>query len=92
MPKLNLPQKKMTIDVEAGANLMNALLSAGLPVASSCHGDGICSMCRVKIEGLAAPPADFEVETLRRNKAQPDERLSCQVSVESDLTVSTKYW
>ena len=74
MPKLNLPQKNRTIDVEVGANLMNALLNAGLPVASSCQGEGICSMCKVKVEGHVAAPAFFESETLRRNKAEPDER------------------
>ncbi len=82
----------MTIDVESGVNLMNALLKSGLPVASSCHGDGVCTMCRVKLEGFAKPPEDFEVRALQRNKCGPDERMSCQVSVTSDLTVSTKYW
>jgi 2Fe-2S ferredoxin len=92
MPKISVPQKQMTIDVEAGANLMNALLEAGLPVASSCHGDGICSMCRMKIEGGVAAPSEFEVQTLTRNKCLSGERLSCQVSVESDIAVTTKYW
>ncbi len=92
MPKLVLPQRNLTIDVEAGANLMNALLGAGLPVASSCQGEGVCSMCKVKIDGKTAEPSFFESETLRRNKALPDERLSCQITVESDLTVSTRYW
>lgn len=92
MPKLILPQKNLTIDVEAGVNLMNALLNAGLPVASSCQGEGVCSMCKVKIEGQVAEPAFFESETLRRNKALPGERLSCQIAVEFDLTVSTRYW
>ena len=82
----------MTIDVEPGVNLMNALLEAGLPVASSCHGDGICSMCRVKIEGNVKPPADFEVQTLKRNKCVDGERLSCQVEVSDDIAVTTKYW
>ena len=82
----------MTIDVESGANLMNALLKAGLPVASSCHGDGVCTMCRVKLEGFANSPEDFEVQALKRNKCAEDERLSCQISVTSDLTVATKYW
>ena len=82
----------MTIDVEAGANLMNALLNAGLPVASSCQGEGVCSMCKVKIEGDVPEPAFFESETLRRNKTLPDERLSCQINVTTDLTITTRYW
>lgn len=83
----------MTIDVEPGANLMNALLKAGLPVASSCHGDGICSMCRMRISGgLVNPPAEFEINSLKRNKCAEDERLSCQIEVLGDITVETKYW
>ncbi len=82
----------MTLDVESGSNLMSALLEAGLPVASSCHGDGICSMCRVRLSGHINPPADFEINSLKRNKCEPNERLSCQVLVTSDLEVQTRYW
>lgn len=92
MPKLILPQKKMTIDVEPGTNLMNALLEAGIPVASSCQGDGICSMCKLSIEGVVQAPEPFETETLRRNKAMPEERLSCQIQVTHDLRVKARYW
>ncbi len=92
MPKVIVPQKNLTLNVEPGSNLMNALLEAGLPVASSCHGDGVCSMCRVQIEGEVAPPVRYEADSLSRNKCAPSERLSCQVSVNHDLTVRTKYW
>lgn len=82
----------MTLDVESGANLMNALLEGGLPVASSCHGDGICSMCRMRVAGEANAPASFESDSLKRNKCEADERLSCQITVTSDIEVRTKYW
>jgi 2Fe-2S ferredoxin len=92
MPKINIPQKKITLEVTSGSNLMNALLDAGVPVASSCHGEGVCSMCRVKIEGLVNVAEKFELETLKRNKCAVDERLSCQILVSSDVSVTTKYW
>ena len=100
MPKVSIPQKNLIFNVPHGANLMNSLLASGLPVASSCHGEGICSMCKVKVTGLAQPlvspvvkPAEsFEIETLKRNKCASDERLSCQISVTVDLIVITKYW
>lgn len=92
MPKINIPQRQLTLEVKAGSNLMNSLLEAGLPVASSCHGDGVCSMCRVKIEGDVAAPVNYEVEALKRNKCEPNERLSCQVEVIDDVSVVTKYW
>lgn len=92
MPKVSVPQRQMSFEVESGINLMNALINAGLPVASSCQGDAVCSMCRVKIEGETNPPDKIEHDCLVRNKALPDERLSCQITVTHDLTVRTKYW
>ena len=82
----------MTLDVEAGSNLMQVLLQAGLPVASSCDGDGICSMCRAKISGDVNPPELYEVDSLKRNKCEEGDRLSCQISITQDITVQTKYW
>ena len=92
MPKVSLPQKNLVLSIETDSNLMNALLSEGLPVASSCHGEGICSMCKVKIEGVVNPPENFEVETLKRNKCEANERLSCQIIVTGDLSITAKYW
>jgi len=92
MPKITLPQKNKTIEVSAGENLMTALLRAELPVASSCDGEGICSMCRVQIEGNLPPPSELESNTLSRNKCASDERLSCQITVAQDMLVRTKYW
>lgn len=92
MPKISIPQRQMSFEVESGINLMNALLLAGLPVASSCQGDAVCSMCRVVVEGETTAPDKVEHDCLVRNKAQPAERLSCQISVTHDLVVRTKYW
>lgn len=92
MPTIHVPQKQMSFEVTSGANLMTALMEAGLPVASSCLGDSVCSMCRVKIEGETSPPDKIEQDCLIRNKALSDERLSCQITVTDNLTVRTKYW
>ena len=92
MPTIHIPQKNLTLTVARGENLMQALQSAGLPVASSCLGDGICSMCKMTIEGAVPPPSELEVRTATRNKLSPSERLSCQIPVTSNLTVTTTYW
>lgn len=92
MPKIKIPQKNLTIHVEDGANLMSSLLLNQLPVASSCDGEGVCSMCKVKVTGTLSPAEQNELDTLARNKCEGDERLSCQISVTSDVTVTTKYW
>lgn len=92
MPKVSLPQKNLIFTVESNSNLMSSLLEMGIPVASSCHGEGICSMCKVKIIGLVNAPEKFETESLSRNKCEPDERLSCQILITDDLSVTAKYW
>lgn len=92
MPKIYVPQKNMTLEVTSGENLMQALQMAGIAVASSCLGDGICSMCRMTVEGVVTPASELELRTLSRNKLDSPNRLSCQINVTADLTVTTTYW
>lgn len=74
---------------------MQALLSAGLPVASSCRGDGVCAKCRIEIiEGKEnlTPEGDRESFLRERHDIPRAERVSCQVQVLGDLLVDTSYW
>lgn len=96
MPLVKLPQKKLTLEAPLGANLMRFLLDNNIPVASSCLGDGICSKCRVKVKVpgpvYGSGVSDLERTTLQRNRCGTDERLSCQITIEIDLEVTTTYW
>ncbi len=96
MPKkeitVTVPQKNLNFEVRNGSNLMQALLKAGLPVASSCLGDGICGKCRVAIKGKVNLANDLELQTLTKNNCDPDQRLACQVIVVDPIEVKTTYW
>lgn len=97
MPKISFEKKNRSqIEVSAGANLMRSLLDANIPVASSCHGDGVCAKCVVKIStGLDAlkPPNETEIFLREKFSLKNDQRISCQVLIENhDLTVDTTYW
>jgi 2Fe-2S ferredoxin len=95
MPKIQFVKNIPTIDVECGANLMQALLAAGLPVASSCNGDGVCSKCRIKIlsGGENISKIGALEQTLRdRNRIASGIRIACQSEVLGDITVDTDYW
>jgi 2Fe-2S ferredoxin len=93
MPSINVPQKNLVLQVNTGENLMLALQKAGVPVASSCLGEGICSMCKMNVQGNLADPKELEIRTLKRNKLTDSAiRLSCQIQVTSDITVITSYW
>lgn len=96
MPTIFFAQnKKNPIRVEQGANLMNSLLQNDVPVASSCHGEGVCSKCRIQIikgNGNLSPKTELERNLAERNNLKPDERISCQTQILDDITVSTGYW
>jgi ferredoxin len=82
-----------TVAVEAGTSLLEAARAAGLPVASACGADGVCGRCGMRI--LAGDPGDetaAEIEIKRRNRIEPDLRLSCRVRVESALAATATYW
>ena len=83
-------------DVSLDASLMDSLLANGLPVASSCRGDGVCTKCRLHVHALepnaVIPPSDFERGLLRKIGADPDERISCQTKVLGLIEVDADYW
>jgi len=95
MPVIRFAKNRPEIVVESGAELMKSLLEAGLPVASSCHGDGICSKCRILIVAGAEnlSPVNPREQMLRDRLRIPREyRISCQTRVLGDITIDASYW
>lgn len=88
------PQLK-PIEVPAGSNLMKALDDAGIPVASSCGGQGVCTKCLVKViegkENLSAKN-DLENDMQEIHEFDRNQRMSCQVEVNGDIQIDTDYW
>ena len=95
MPVIRFAKNFPERTVATGANLMEELLLAGLPVASSCHGDGICGKCRVRVIAGAENLSKIgSLEQLVRDRLKvPKEfRISCQTQVLGDIEVDTTYW
>ncbi len=95
MPVIRFAKNREPLTVEPGANLMDSLLAAGLPVASSCHGDGICAKCRIQIVAGAEnlSPINPREQILRdRLRIAREYRISCQTLVLGDITVDATYW
>lgn len=83
------------IEVDAGANLMEVVVAAGLPVASSCSGEGVCAKCRLNVlEGLdnLSPRDDLEEFLAERYELKNNQRISCQCRVLGDIKVDATYW
>lgn len=95
MPEISFAKNRAPVQVELGANLMQALLASGLPVASSCNGDGVCAKCRINIlrgaENLS-PENDTEIFLKEKNKLTSAQRISCQTQVLGDVQVDATYW
>lgn len=96
MPMIKFVQnKRKPIQVDSGASLMFSLLSEDVPVASSCHGNGVCAKCRIQIlqgaENLS-PVREIEKGLSVRNSLKSNERISCQTQVLGDIIIDANYW
>jgi 2Fe-2S ferredoxin len=95
MPRIQFRKNRPALEVPVGANLMQVLLEAGLPVASSCRGDGVCAKCRIEIvEGGKHLSLESDREAFLRDRFSLSraERISCQVQVLGDITIDASYW
>lgn len=74
---------------------MEALLSSGHPVASSCHADGVCAKCKITIvegEDNLSSENPTEVFLKEKHKLPRNVRISCQVEIKGDIVVDATYW
>ncbi|MBY0315437.1 MAG: 2Fe-2S iron-sulfur cluster binding domain-containing protein [Bdellovibrionales bacterium] len=93
--KVSLPQLNKTLTCDKGENLFRVLKDNGIPIASSCNGDGICGKCLVSIDSSDAdmpPMTELEEKWKAKNHFDKDQRLSCQLPVTTNLIVKTTYW
>lgn len=88
MPTVTVEGEK-SFEVAPSTKLVLAITDAGIDIMHRCGGHARCTTCRVQvISGDLAPMEEAERERLaREGDLGPDIRLSCQVRVESDLTV-----
>lgn len=92
---ITLAKSRRVLEVDCGSNLMQSLLAADLPVASSCHGDGVCAKCRIQVIGGAAnlsPENDLEKFLREKFALRKNVRISCQTQVLGDVEIDATYW
>ena len=93
MPTLRFKPSGTLIDVAKGTLLIDAIRSAGLPIASACGDDLVCAKCGVRLlGGRVTRESRIERETKQRNRVPEELRLACAIRVHDDLTVSADYW
>jgi 2Fe-2S ferredoxin len=95
MPTIYLKKNRPQINTTSKDHLMKILMDAGIPVASSCGGDGVCGKCKVQIiDGINNLSTENETEKILRERLSIDQtqRISCQCHVLGDITIDTSYW
>lgn len=96
MPIITLLKTDRKIEVEPKSNLMKSLLSAQVPVASSCNGDGVCGKCKIQIvqgnSDSLSPCSELELHLSEKFSLKKNERISCQTRVNADVVVDATYW
>src|SRR3989339_189182 len=83
--KVTFLPDNLTIEVEAGENLLAAAAKAGLYIQASCGGDGVCGKCKDKIEQGAV--AANKAMQLSVEEHAAGFRMACQSSIIEDLVV-----
>lgn len=74
---------------------MQALLDNGIPVASSCKGQGVCGKCHIKIlKGAANLSAETpsELQLKEKNCISETSRISCQTKILGNIVIDADYW
>ena len=95
MPIITFLPSQKTIEVAKGTLLFDAVIRAGLPVASSCSADFVCGKCNLQVreggENLSAQ-REPERKLLRRDNKPESDRISCVTRVYGDCSVTATYW
>ncbi len=88
MATINI-EGESAITCEPGRRLVLCIEDAGIDILHRCGGNARCTTCKVQlVSGEPGPMEALERDRLAREASMgPDIRLSCQIRVQSDLTV-----
>jgi 2Fe-2S ferredoxin len=95
MPIIHFLKNRPPMTVDSDANLMSSLLEKGVPVASSCRGDGVCCKCLIEVVAgnqNLSPETERELFLREKYAFGKSARVSCQVKVLNDITIDASYW
>jgi uncharacterized 2Fe-2S/4Fe-4S cluster protein (DUF4445 family) len=72
----------------AGTTLLDAARAVGIQIASLCGGAGLCESCIVRLRtGDLSSPTREELSAREEGRLEEGERLACQASPRSDVTI-----
>ena len=86
MPSLTV-EGFSTVNVADGTRLVNAIESAGVDILHACGGNARCATCRVQFVSGEPQKMTIAERTKLDEKGLSGVRLSCQITVDGDMTV-----
>jgi ferredoxin len=86
MPSLTV-EGFSTVNVADGTRLVNAIEGAGVDILHACGGNARCATCRVQFVSGEPPKMTVAERTKLVEKGLSGVRLSCQITVDGDMTV-----
>jgi Na+-transporting NADH:ubiquinone oxidoreductase subunit F len=78
------------IKTKAGGKLLGALADKGIFLSSACGGGGSCGQCRVHVKSGGGEILPTELGHITKGEAREGCRLSCQVSVKTDMEIEVE--
>ncbi len=76
-----------SLTVSAGSKLLTTLSAKNIFLPSACGGGGTCGQCKCKVFEGGGDILPTETIHINKKEAASGERLSCQVSVKSDIKI-----
>ena len=86
MPSLTV-EGFSTVNVADGTRLVNAIEGAGVDILHACGGNARCATCRVQFVSGEPQKMTIAERTKLDEKGLSGVRLSCQITVDGDMTV-----
>jgi len=77
-----------SLSVNPGGKLLGVLGDHGVFIPSACGGGGTCGQCRVKVVDGGGDILPTETAHITKREAKEGYRLSCQVNVKQDISLS----
>lgn len=85
--RIDINDGSKTLEVEPGSNLMGALASEDIFLASACGGKANCGQCKVQVEEGGGQILPTETGFFNRKQVKDNWRLGCQVKVKEDIKI-----
>lgn len=95
MMEIKFSKSRKSIFCHEHENLMKVLLENSVPVASSCHGEGVCGKCKIRIVNGAenlSKSTGLEEFLVEKYNLEKNFRISCQTLIQGNIEIDTSYW